>query len=94
MFERDTIFQLTPEGLRCRDGACRLPQHYRSVLQSIGGLTAFEAIAAQLASHGEAQIAVYLEDLEAIGLVESVPLEWLRELHLLGSFTEPQYLLF
>ena len=94
MFERDTIFRLTPEGSRCGGPGCGLPQHYRSVLRSIARLASFDTIAAELPSHSEAQVAAYLEDLEAIGLVESVPLEWLRELHLVAAFAEPRPLLF
>ena len=82
----DSIFHRTAEGGRAasRSGS-RLPEQHRAVLACLNGATHFDAIAAQLGSRSVEQLLRCLEDLEAIGLVESMPLEWLVELHLLCS---------
>jgi hypothetical protein len=83
MAEREAIFQLTAHGATARDvTGLRLPETYRVVLECMCGPTPFHVIAASLEHLPEYQIASCLGDLEAIGLVESVPLEWLCELHL------------
>lgn len=84
MPETRAIFQLTSHGAIARDaGAALLPEHYLAILTTIDGPTPFAVIAASLPHFSEYQIASCLTDLEAIGLVESVPLDWLLELHLL-----------
>jgi len=87
--ERKAIFRLSEQGLRVRrSSSSRLPQRYQALLQAIDGLTPFDIIAACLPLESPARVAQYLEDLEAIGLVESVTLEWLEELHLVDSFPQ------
>src|SRR4051812_1872830 len=86
MPERAALFHLTEHGADARDAVgSRLPERYRAVLRQIDGATPFRVIAASIRHLPEDQIASCLADLEAIGLVESVPLEWLSELHLLVS---------
>jgi hypothetical protein len=83
MAERKTIFRLSAQGLEVRGSTnSRLPHCYQALLQAIEGVTPFDAIAARLPLDSEVRIAEYLDDLEAIGLVESVTLDWLAELHL------------
>jgi hypothetical protein len=83
--EVGAIFQLTANGATARHAAgSRLPEHYQAILGKIDGPTPFPVIAASLEHLPESQIASCLTDLEAIGLVESVSLEWLIELHLLS----------
>jgi len=87
--ERKAIFRLSEQGLRVRrSSSSRLPQRYQALLQAIDGLTPFDTIAACLPLESQGGVAQYLEDLEAIGLVESVTLEWLEELHLVDSFPQ------
>lgn len=68
-----------------------LPQHYRAVLRATGELTCFEQIAAALPRCSTKQLLGYIEDLEAIGLIESVALEWLLALNVLAA-NEPRAL--
>jgi len=78
------LFQRTAEGIRTsKQAVSSLPAHYREVMQCMETLTPFETIAAALPHYSKAQIAAWLEDLEAIGLVESIALEWLLRLHVL-----------
>lgn len=89
MPERRAIFRLSEQGVAVRRSyTSRLPQCYQRLLQAIEGLTPFDLIAASLPLESHAQVARYLEDLEAIGLVESVTLEWLAELHLVDAFPQ------
>jgi hypothetical protein len=89
MPERAAIFRLSEQGLQVRcSRTSRLPQRYQRLLQAIDGLTPFDVIAACLPLESRARVAQYLEDLEAIGLVESVTLEWLAELHLVDAFPQ------
>lgn len=75
----------------CECADSRLPLDYRTVLASVQHATPFEFVEARLAHCSKAQIVRYLEDLEAIGLIESVPVDWLRALYALGDY-EPQAL--
>lgn len=84
----NSIFHRTPEGNR----ACRsnLPEVHRAVLQCIGDATHFDGIAARLAHRSRDELARCLDDLEAIGLVESIGLDWLVEFCMLeDSHPEP-----
>ena len=83
MPERAALFHLTEHGADARDAVgSRLTERYRAILRQIDGATPFRVIAASIRHLPEYQIASCLADLEAIGLVESVRLEWLSELHL------------
>jgi len=64
----------------------RLPPDYRTILESVQYATHFNFVAARLPCCSKARIARYLEDLEAIGLIESVQVDWLRELYALGHW--------
>jgi len=81
---RDSIFHRTPEGNRACDSG--LPEAHRAVLQCVRNTTHFDAIAARLAPRANDEVARCLDDLEAIGLVESIPLEWLVELYMLERY--------
>ena len=67
----------------------RLPRDYRTILESVHYATHFNSVAARLPYCSKARIACYLEDLEAIGLIESVRIDWLRELYALGDWDRP-----
>jgi hypothetical protein len=58
----------------------RLPRSVLALLRSVGPAMPAREIAGALGRHDKAQIVERLEDLEAIGLVESVSVEWLAEL--------------
>jgi hypothetical protein len=96
---REAIFQRTACGAAAEErAASRLPERYRAVLEFIDAPTPFELLAASLPDVSKEQIASCLSDLEAIGLVESVSLDWLFELHLLAfsgesSAAKAEYLL-
>jgi hypothetical protein len=83
----NSIFHRTPEGNRACDSG--LPEAHRAVLQCVGNAMHFDAIAARLAHRTTDEVARCLDDLEAIGLVESIPLEWLVELYMLERY-EPE----
>lgn len=67
----------------------RLPEDYQSILACIHDATDFDEIAMQLSGYSHTQILRCLDELEAIGLIESIPLEWLAELDALADY-EPQ----
>ena len=62
-----------------------LPEHYRAILRATDELTCFEQIAAALPRCSTEQVLSYIDDLEAVGLIESVALEWLRALNVLAA---------
>lgn len=67
------IYHLTAEGRQARAlGASGLPPAVRELLASVDAATCFGELPAEVRAR--------LEDLEAIGLVESVSAEWLAEL--------------
>lgn len=74
----DRIFHRTAEGARACES--RLPEAHRAVLRSVGEATHFDAIAHAHAQRPIDEVVRCLDDLEAIGLIESIPLEWLVEL--------------
>jgi len=80
------LFARTREGdIAIRRAECRLPDDYRAVLESLRGVMAFASLAQRLPQLPRARIAACIDDLQAIGLIESVPLEWLRALHLVAE---------
>jgi hypothetical protein len=79
--ERDILFHRTAEGARACESA--LPDAHREVLLAVGELTHFDAIASRLAHRPIDEIVSCLDDLEAIGLVESMPVDWLVEAFML-----------
>lgn len=90
MAQTESLFHITTAGREAhRRAESRLPEDYRAVLAAIEGVVAFEAVAAVLPCRSREDLVGLLEDLEAIGLIESLPLEWLVELHLLARY-EPQ----
>jgi hypothetical protein len=85
----DRIYHITREGrnARARRGSA-LPPAILHLLCEIGHATAFGDIAARLARYDEQHIFARLEDLEAIGLVESIGPEWLEALLELAAAAE------
>lgn len=66
--------------------ACALPRPYRAVLNGLvelSGIVGVEQLAVHLHELSREELEVILSDLDAIGLVETVPMEWLVELYLL-----------
>ena len=92
MLGMERIYHLTGTGrqaLECPHSG--LPQAIRQLLGAIGFATHFDEIAASLARYDKRDILARLEDLEAIGLVESIAVEWLAALLELGSYAaEPR----
>ena len=83
----DALYRRTDEGRAAFErSGLELEERYRELLGCIGDLTAFEEISRALAHRSPEELAPCLEDLEAIGLVESVSLEWLVELYLLARY--------
>ena len=79
-----SIFHKTEPGRQAGARAdCGLPEDYRMVLEAVQQATPFDAVRACLPHRSPAQVAGYLEDLEAIGLIESVSMEWVRALYAL-----------
>ena len=78
----DSVFHRTHGAPSCGPG---LPERHRDVLGAVGELTHFDAIAARLSSRSTDDILCCLDDLEAIGLIESIPLEWVVTLCMLDS---------
>lgn len=77
----ESIYHLTAQGRAARElPGSALPQVYRELLGCVGRATLFGELAAQLERYGEAELRARLEDLEAIGLVESVPALWVAAL--------------
>lgn len=90
--KRDRLFHKTSAGRAAVALAhSALPEHYRAVLRATGELTCFEQIAAALPRCSTEQVLGYIDDLEAIGLIESVALEWLLALNVLAA-NEPRAL--
>jgi hypothetical protein len=84
MATRQSIFHKTDHGRQAGVRAdSRLPQDYRMVLEAVQQATPFDAVRACLAHRSPAQVEGYLEDLEAIGLIEAVSMDWVRALYAL-----------
>lgn len=84
MATRQGIFHKTDSGRQAGARAdSRLPHDYRMVLEAVQQATPFDAVRACLPHRSQALVAGYLEDLEAIGLIESVSMDWVRALYAL-----------
>jgi hypothetical protein len=87
MATTNSLFYKTAAGHdACGLPGSRLPQDYLTILDAVLYATRFSAIRARLPHCSPAKILGYLEDLEAIGLMESVPVDWLRALYALGNY--------
>lgn len=85
-----SILHKTTAGCEAGERAdSRLPQDYRTILESVQYATHFDFVAARLPYCSKARVAGYLEDLEAIGLIESIRVDWLRALYALGDWERP-----
>jgi hypothetical protein len=82
MATRQGIFHKTDYGRQAHVRVdSSLPQDYRMVLEAVQQATPFGAVRACLPHRSPAQVAGYLEDLEAIGLIDSVSMDWVRALY-------------
>ena len=82
-----SLFHKTESGHRaCEAAGSLLPPEYRAALRAVQHATPFDVVRACLGQCTSSEVARYLEDLEAIGLIESVSSEWLRELYALGAY--------
>ena len=85
MSYRETLYHRTDAGnAAARCAASRLPERYRVLLHSIRETTAFGEVRAS--ARVDAELLGHLDDLEAIGLIESVSADWLAELYGLGCY--------
>ena len=93
MGDQDTrVFHRSKSGRAALESPlCRLPGNYRRLLAAVGEAAPLPAIAAEMTDFPAQQLSDWLDDLEAIGLVESVTLQWLDELAALGAYA-PQAL--
>lgn len=76
----DRLYHRTPAGERALLVGASLPQPLRALLAALGDACGLRDVASRLPAAGEEHLLACLEDLEAIGLVESVPRQWLAEL--------------
>lgn len=88
--ETKVLYHRTAAGREaCRRAEWPAAARHRAVLGAVGDATRFGEIQARLSRLSRAELLSCLEDLEAIGLIESVSADWLRELYALG-YCEPQ----
>ena len=86
MATRQSIFHRTDAGQQaCARADERFPRRYRKALEAVQHATHFDVVHACLGHCSPAQVARTLEDLEAIGLIESVSVDWLRALQALDD---------
>lgn len=82
MIVAQTVYQRTDAGEQAHHfTGSALPPAYRELLACIGGTTRLAAIAARLAHCTSDELVRYLEDLEAIGLIERVSPQWVEALY-------------
>lgn len=82
MASANSLFHKTAAGrAACALAGSALPAPYRALLRAVGHATSFAEIALALPHCGESRLLDQLEDLEAIGLVESVSAQWLLALY-------------
>jgi hypothetical protein len=85
MTYREALYHRTVAGNEAaRCAASRLPEHYRVLLHSIRETTPLGKVRAS--ARPERELIAHLEDLEAIGLIESVSADWIDELYDLGCY--------
>jgi len=85
------IYHRTTEGHRALRSRARLAHHHRKVLALVQKATPGNHITAKLRECSQTQVLSYLDELEAAGLVDSIPMQWLIELYALGDY-EPRAL--
>lgn len=71
------------EAARCVHST--LGEDYRSLLMALETIASFDQLRAALPALSAERLAACLEDLEAIGLVEAVAMDWLVDLYLAAS---------
>jgi hypothetical protein len=89
----ETLLCRTPHGRAAAD-APALPAPYRAVLKALDeldGVICADELAGRVPQLLPEQLEAVLADLDAIGLVETVPMDWLVELYLLdGAASAPR----
>ena len=80
------LYHRTRTGEQALQRADRFADAHAAVLALIGDITHFDAVSACLPQWSKGRIRRLLNALEIRGLVESVPLEWVRELYRLGAY--------
>jgi hypothetical protein len=86
----ESLLHITAAGREARGCVgSMLPDDYRTILAAMDGFVRFDDLAAALHHRSNEEILSCLDDLEAIGLVESLPLDWLIDLCMLARY-EPQ----
>jgi hypothetical protein len=88
--ETKTLYHLTATGRQaCAHAEWPAAPRHRAVLGAVREATRFDEIQARLRRSSSVELLACLEDLEAIGLIEMVSVDWLRELYALAYY-EPQ----
>jgi hypothetical protein len=88
--ETKALYHLTAAGREaCAHTEWPAAPRHRAVLGAVHEATHFDEIRARLSHLPSAELLSCLEDLEAIGLIESVSVDWVCELYALG-YCEPQ----
>lgn len=86
----ESLWHITAAGREARRCVgSLLPDDYRTILAVIDDLARFDDLAAALPHRSGEALLGCLDDLEAIGLVESLPLDWLIDVCMLARY-EPQ----
>jgi len=82
----ETLLSCTPEGrAAAASTACTLPQPYRAVLDGLAALDRVvpaDELSGRLSDVPPEELDLIVADLDAIGLVETVTVDWLVELYL------------
>ena len=80
----DTLLSCTPAGrAAAASAACTLPRPYRAVLAALDGVVPAEELSGRLSEVLPDELEAIVADLDAIGLVETVTVDWLVELYLI-----------
>jgi hypothetical protein len=88
--ETKTLYHRTAAGRQaCAHTEWPAAPRHRAVLGAVHDAMQLDEIHARLGQLPRAELLSCLDDLEAIGLIEAVPVDWLRELYALG-YCEPQ----
>lgn len=83
----DTLLACTAEGRAAAGSAgCTLPRPYRAVLDGLASLDRVvpaDELSGSLSGVQPEELELIVADLDAIGMVETVPVDWLVELYLI-----------
>jgi hypothetical protein len=90
MADIQRIYHRTIEGHRALRTRARLAGPQRKVIALVRNATPLNHIAANLRECSQTQLLSYLGELEAAGLVDSIPMQWLIDLYALADY-QPRY---